>query len=473
MSWNSLTAWVLIILDCPPCWCGFPMKKYFLRILLIAIPLVVLGALLVYQIPAVKARFSDIRARIKYAIRPPDEAIFVPGESGSEVSAAPTITPSPSPLPPTPTSTLPPDLPTQTPEPTLTPTITPTPLPESVILDGVIYVDQHNRWNYCGPANLTMALKFWSWPGTRDDVARVVKPGIQDPALDFIQQGRWDKNVMPYEMANFVIDHTELNVVTRHGGDLEVVKRLIAGGFPVLIEKGYYEADYTGKIAWLGHYLFTTGYDDLENSFIVQDAYLKPGKNLRVDYQAYLEGWRSFNFLFMVIYPPDREAEVFNLLGPYGDSSWGDQTALETAEIETQTLSGNDAFFAWFNKGTSHVRLQQYVDASFAYDQAFSIYAQLGSDDSQRPYRIMWYQTGPYWAYYYSGRYQDVINLANTTLIETIAEPTLEESIYWRGQAYSALGDTNLAIADFRETIRLNPNFRPGWAALERLGVGP
>ena len=465
------------ILDCTSGWRRFLMKKNIVKILLILIPLVVLTGFLIYQIPAVNARLSPrvaiIRSRIKYAIHPPDEVVFVPGGSGSEELAGPTMTPSPSPLPPTITSTLPPDLPTNTPEPTLTPTITPTPLPESVILDGVVYVDQHNRWNYCGPANLTMALNYWGWAGNRDDVARVVKPGIQDPTKDFIQQGFSDKNVMPYEMANFVIDHTEFNVVTRHGGDLEVIKRLISGGFPVLIEKGYYEADYTGKVAWLGHYLFTTGYDDLSGTFIVQDAYLKPGMDLRVDYPSYLEGWRSFNYLFMVIYPPEREAQVFSLLGPYVDSTWSDQKALEIAESEAQNLSGNDGFFAWFNKGTSHVRLQQYVDAAFAYDQAFAIYAQLGDDDSQRPYRIMWYQTGPYWAYYYSGRYQDVINLANTTLIETIAEPTLEESIYWRGQAYLALSETNLAIADFRETIRLNPNFKPGWAALEQLGVGP
>jgi tetratricopeptide (TPR) repeat protein len=136
-------------------------------------------------------------------------------------------------------------------------------------------------------------------------------------------------------------------------------------------------------------------------------------------------------------------------------------------------MQGNNEFFAWFNKGTSHVKLLQYVDAAFAYDQAFSIYAGLGDDDTQRPYRIMWYQTGPYWAYFYSGRYQDAINLANTTLNETISEPTLEESIYWRGQAYLALGQTENAVADFRETVRLNPHFTPGWAALEQLGVGP
>ncbi len=134
---------------------------------------------------------------------------------------------------------------------------------------------------------------------------------------------------------------------------------------------------------------------------------------------------------------------------------------------------GNDQFFAWFNKGTSHVGLTQYPEAAAAYDQAFQIYSTLGSDDTQRPYRMMWYQTGPYWAYFYTGRYQDTINLADTTLYDTIAEPTLEESIYWRGMAYWALGQTDDAITDFRETVRLNPNFGPGLDMLAQLGANP
>ena len=192
---------------------------------------------------------------------------------------------------------------------------------------------------------------------------------------------------------------------------------------------------------------------------------LTPGFNLRVNYDIYLDGWRSFNYLFMVVFPPEREAEVFEVLGPWADPEWGYKHAYETAREETQTMTGNDLYFAWFNLGTSHVQLREYIDAAFAYDQAFNIYAQLGDDDTERPYRLMWYQTGPYWAYFYAGRFQDVINLANYTLTETISDPTLEESIYWRGKAYLALGQQENAIADFRETIRLKSKL---WAGLVR-----
>jgi len=450
------------------------MRKPVLT-LAVAFPLFILLSVLVYYLPPVHSRLSwrvdNLRTQIRYLINPPDEAIFLPQEQTPEVSLA--FTPTPTPALPSSTPTVATAGPSATTQPTTTPTLTPTPLPEYISLDGVVYVDQHGRWNYCGPANLTMALNFWGWEGNRDDVAAVVKPGIPDPNLDFIQRGKLDKNVMPYEMIDFVVEHTDLNVVVRSGGTLELVKRLVAGGFPVVIEKGYYEADYTGKVAWLGHYLFVTGYDESQGVFIVQDAYLKPGKNMESDYETFLEGWRSFNYLFMVIYPPDQESEVFDLLGPWLDPAWANQHALEIAERETQSLTGLDALFAWFNQGTSLVNLQRYNEAAAAYDQAFARYAQLEDDDTQRPYRIMWYQTGPYWAYFYSGRYQDTINLANVTLYETISEPTLEESLYWRGQAYLALGQTEDALADFRQSVWLNPNFEPGLQMLTQLGVNP
>jgi Peptidase_C39 like family/Tetratricopeptide repeat len=453
------------------------MRKRILGLSLAFLALCILASF-AYKLPPVNQRISvqvdELRARIKYALAPPDEAVFIP-QSQSEAAATlppPVFTRLPGSQTPAPTEIETgdePPAPTPTPLPSQAPAATPVPLPAVVDLDGVVYIDQHNRWNYCGPANLAMALNFWGWPGTRDDIARVVKPGVQDPDLDFIQQGRWDKNVMPYELTDFVNEQTEFSALMRYGGDLELLKRLIAAGFPVLVEKGYYEADYTGKVAWLGHYLFTTGYDETTGEFIVQDAYLEPGANMRVDYQTYLDGWRSFNYLYMVIYPPERETELLEQLGPWADAGWANQHAAEIAGQDTQSLSGIDKFFAWFNLGTSRVQLLQYEDAAQAYDQAFSLYAGLENDDTQRPYRIMWYQTGPYWAYYYTGRYQDVLALADTTLNDTISEPTLEESLYWRALAEEALGDINAAVADLRETIRLNPNFSPGISQLNRI----
>lgn len=448
------------------------MQKKSTRILLSVIAILIL-AVGIYNIPYVNEKLSwrldGLRTQVIYFFRPPDEAVFVP-EQQAQIDAMVTATllamrtPTLTPMPKASATPLP--------GPTATSTVTPTPLPASFNIPGVKYVDQHNRWNYCGPANLSMALNFWGWKGNRDDIAKVIKPGAPDPKLDFIQRSKTDKNVMPYEMMDFVNSNTGFRGLQRFGGDMDLLKRLIASGFPVLIEKGYYEKDYTGKIGWLGHYLFVTGYDDKQGGFIVQDAYLVPGKNLLSKYVDFQEGWRGFNYLFMVVYPLNRETEVINLLGNWSDEKWANQHALDIANEEVKTMTGNDAYFAWFNKGTSHVQRQEYVDAAEAFDQAFKVYATLGKDLKQRPYRMMWYQTWPYWAYYYTGRYQDVIDLANATF-KTIDKPTLEESLYWRGLAEFALGDSTSAIQDFRSSVYYNPNFGPGISQLKTMGVSP
>jgi hypothetical protein len=442
------------------------MKKSNKTILGLAILLILTFA--VYWLPPVHSRLSwridALSARIKFSFNPPDQAVFLPTPNvqvGSQVTETLTtnITPILSDFTSTPQGLTP------------TPTLIFTPLPSTVSLPNVVYVTQKGRWNYCGPANLTMALKYWGWTGTRDDVAAVVKPGIQDMSLDFIQRGLSDKNVMPYELTDFVQDYTDYNVVLRYGGDVDLLKRLVAAGFPVVAEKGYYERDYTGKIGWMGHYQFVTGYEDGIQALIVQDTY-NDGPNFRIVFDEFANGWRSFDYIFFIVYPPDRENEVLQLLGAWADPNWSYQHALDLANQDIQIQSGMDLFFAWFNKGTSLVKLGQYSEAGLAYDQAFNLYANLGTDNQQRPYRMMWYQTGPYMAYYYSGRYGDVINLANVTL-KTVSPPTLEESFYWRGLAEVALGQTSAGIDDLRESVRLNPGFTAGLQMLKDLGVQP
>ena len=86
---------------------------------------------------------------------------------------------------------------------------------------------------------------------------------------------------------------------------------------------------------------------------------------------------------------------------------------------------------------------------------------------------MMWYQTGPYFAYYYSMRYQDVIELADITLTQTISKPTLEESLLWRGRAYYMIGDTQKAIEDYRAALNIHANWGPAVGALQDLGVVP
>ncbi len=96
------------------------------------------------------------------------------------------------------------------------------------------------------------------------------------------------------------------------------------------------------------------------------------------------------------------------------DENTANRAAYDRASSEISQMTDINQYFAWFNRGTSMVKLQDYAGAGQAFDQAFAIYQTLPEDT--RPFRMVWYQTGPYQAYYYTNRYQDVVNLADFTL---------------------------------------------------------
>ena len=423
-----------------------------------------------YYVPPIHNRLAwrleSLRTQIRYMINPPDEVVFQPeGQTQLDIAVTAMLQTLQASLTPQASAS---SAATSTPQPgpTVKPTITSTPLPATVRLEGVTYEHQHGRLNYCGPANFSMALTYWGWDGDRDVIGRAVKPTDKD------------KNVMPYELQDYILDNVPgMSSVVRFGGDIELLKRLVVAGFPVVVEKGIYELDVNGKYGWMGHYAFVTGYDDTQDLVIYQDTYQpagsEPGENRKIKTSTFVEGWRAFNYVFVVVYPADKENEVLTLLGPLANDEAASRQALRLAQSEAQTLSDIDQYFAWFNVGTSHVALFQYADAAIAYDYAFNLYANLDVEDSVRPYRMMWYQTGPYKAYYYTNRFADVINLATTTLNETISEPVLEESLYWRGEAYYMAGKTDLAVKDYQAALKIHPKWIPATQALQDLGFQP
>jgi len=93
-----------------------------------------------------------------------------------------------------------------------------------------------------------MALEYWGWKGdpprTWSRVTRLPQsssPAKNNPNLNFVDRSQSDVNVMPYEMVDFVNQNTTYKALFRYGGDADLLKRLIAAGFPVITEKGIYE----------------------------------------------------------------------------------------------------------------------------------------------------------------------------------------------------------------------------------------
>lgn len=443
------------------------MRKRILIIFPSIVLLVCLAGALLAFLPPVQERLSwrleNLRARIQRMINPPEQVVFVP-EGQDDMQAVQTIAQNtlaaliPSATPSPAAATQAGENPVSTPAPsatatqTFTPTPTLTPIPGTVILDGIRH--EYQQFNNCGPSNLSMALSYYGWQGDQRDTRSFLRPSLD---VD-------DKNVMPSEMVAYVEQFTQgLGALTRVAGDLDTLKRLIAAGFPVIIEAGHHPAD----DYWMGHFLVVNGYDDERQRFITQDSLILP--DLPLPYEEIGEHWwRDFNYVYIVIYPLEREADVLAILGAHSDPTYNFQFAAQRAQEETQNLTGRDLYFAWFNLGASLVELEDYQGAAAAFDQAFAVYQRI--PENERPYRMMWYRVDPYPAYYYSGRYDDVIELANTTFT-WVSQPVLEESYFWRGMAYEATGVMNQAISDYQKAAALNPYYAPPHDALQRLGA--
>ena len=402
-----------------------------------------------YNLPPIQARLAwrvdNIRVQIRRFINPPEQVVFVPQEQVDAIVQS-TMTALAAP-----TATVPP-LWTETPAPSAVPSPTLGPIPASVSLSGIRH--EYQQFNNCAPASLSMVLSFWGWSGDQFQTRASLRPSFE---LD-------DKNVNPVELVSYVEQQTEFDALWRVGGSLEALKRLLAAGFPVLIEKGLDPHD----DAWLGHYQILSGYDDAKGQFLVYDSYEGPPQAYGVPYDVIAQFWRHFNFVYVVVFPPERAAEIQAILGIQSDPVLNFQSAADLALTEATRLSGREQFFAWFNRGASLVYLQDYAGAAQAYDTAFTLYAALPQEE--RPWRLLWYQDGAYAAYYHTGRYQDVINLAQSTLVN-VDKPVLEETYYWRGMAKAALGDREGAIEDLRRANSLNPDSTPAGVELQRLGA--
>lgn len=315
---------------------------------------------------------------------------------------------------------------------TATPAFFPTPLPTSYRIRGVQWEPQ--KFNNCGPANLVQAMRFYGWTATQDEVANALKPNQQD------------KNVSPQELADYVNSRTNgyLRAIVRTGGDLTLVRRLVAHEFMVLLETGFYDPDAPQK-GWIGHYLTVIGYNDNFGRLYNMDTY----KNETSErYDVLDELWSHFNRVYIVVYRAARERELMALLGDHWDEDFNRRYTLDRAREAAAAQPNNP--FAWFNLGSSFTALGRYLEAALAFDRAFSLPQAL-------PYRILWYQFAPFEAYYRSGNYQQVIALADS-VIES-AKSYVEEAFYYRGIARAALGLWDEGYADIAAAVRFNPNF--------------
>ena len=413
-------------------------KKVIGISLLVGIAIVIVAPLL-YQIPAVNQRLSwriDIAMTYLRGVVNPVEALPTPKVETRVLSNTATSFPA---EPPTATAN-PTNAVTDAPILRATPTASATPLPEKVELEAKGWEQQD--WNNCGPAALSGYLHFYGWEGDQFEISNLIKPVRQD------------RNVNMEEMAHFSRNYAGwLNTQYRVGGDSELLKEFVAAGIPVLIEASFFfdGAYWPNDDLWAAHYLLITGYDEALGTFTVQDTYRGP--NRRLAYATVDEYWQPFNRLYMLIYLPHKEETVKAILGQAWDESVNREFAIEAAQAEIDAHP-EDAY-AWFNLGTNLLWFERYDEAALAYDNARTY---------GLPQRMLRYQFGPFFAYFHSGRNDDLLTLTGYALQRT---PNSEEALLWHGWGLYRSGDINGAVADFNAALEANRFYLDAQYALD------
>ena len=407
------------------------------KIFLISLAGITLLGIFLYQIPSIRSRilwrYEVWTTRLKNTFDP----VVIPTPIPSTPFA--TFTPRP------PTPTLPATQPA-------TPTLIP--LPPQVMLTSPTYEMQDI--NNCGPAVLSMTLRMYGWEGTQVDVANIIKPIKQD------------RNVNPEELRYYILNEAGwLKAEVRVAGTLDLLKRLLAAGYPVIVEVAskidQQDANGPNDDLWDAHYLLVNGYDEAEKIFIVQDPQHGPEKDAdkKVPYDTLVSDWKPFNYLYMVIYFPQDEAEIQSILGVDWDPDLNRQTAMDIAN--TDIASNPEDAFAWFNLGASLTYFERYQEAVQAFDQSFTI---------GLPQRMTRYQFWPFSAYFNADRIDYLLEITEKTY-KPINGQYAEEALLWHGWGLYRKGDLEGAIADWRKALAVHPGYDDAIYALQFVGAQP
>ena len=307
-------------------------------------------------------------------------------------------------------------------------------LPASWHLTGIQHIYQ--GWNNCGPATLTMGLTYF---GFKND---------QYPAAQWLKPNSEDKNVSPWQIVEYVNNQIggTVKALVRQGGTLDRLKQLISQQFRRHHRRRLRSARQKSRLD--GALSAALRLRRRRAAVHVAGQLRRPERHAFPTRRKASTGSISITSTSCSTTAAAR-AELMALLGDDADARQNSYNALVQATNDARA-NGSDPF-AWFNIGTNYVALGDYDRAAAAYDQARNL---------GLPWRMMWYQFGPFEAYYHMERYQDMIDLAQANLNDGGGQ-YVEETFYYGGLAREGLGENDRALCNFNGALSFNPNFTP------------
>lgn len=306
-------------------------------------------------------------------------------------------------------------------------------LPERVVIE---MGHSYQRINNCAPTTTSMILGVYGIQRTQFDVAAIQKPVSNDV------------NVTAEEVAASFRD-LGLNAYVGYSGDVVLLQRLLAAGFPVMTEEWM---SYDGGV---GHFRAVRGYDRAQEQILHNDSYYGP--NIWRSYAQVERDWAAFHGKYIVPYRDDQAELLQRIIGPEWDEATKYAT-LRRVMREKINANPNDGYALW-GLGIALYH-QGYTDDAIAmFEQALAT--------GTLPWRYQWYHYDYITALNQVGRYEDALAVTQSLLGQMARS---EDVRYQRAVALYAMGRTDDAIAQLRQALAENPRYAPAQAMLSQLG---
>ena len=324
----------------------------------------------------------------------------------------------------------------------ISPTTAPVPTLPPIPSQKILLTDYHifQTFNNCGPAALSMALRFYGINVSQAELGNALRPyqvagGDND-----------DKSVTLEELAE---KSKEYGFIPYHRpmGNPEIVKQFIANDMPVITRT------LTKPNEDIGHYRVVKGYDEATGTFIQDDSL--QNKNLEYSYEEFNEIWKKFNYEYLVLAPKEKQEIAEKILGKNKDAKTAWQSAVGNSENELAN-NPND-IYARFNLSVAYYNVGNYEGSTREFERV----------EGLLPFRTLWYQIEPIQAYYELGNYDRVF--AITDKILNNYNRAFSELYILRGKIYQNQGDIDAARAEYEKAGFYNSSLKEARSLLSAI----
>lgn len=294
-------------------------------------------------------------------------------------------------------------------------------IPEKKVLLTNYHVFQ--TFNNCAAAGLSMALRFYDIKVSQGQLADEIRPNHNNTGIND------NKSTPPPQLAAKAEEYG-LVPYYRANGDIELIKKFIANGIPVMVRTllNTYE-DYA-------HYRVIKGYDEAVSVLIQDDSY--QGKNIRYSYVEFNKIWKPFNYEYLVFARPEQMEVVESILSDEVNEMIAWQNAVLRAKRELQ-----------FNPNDVKARFNLAISLFYVDDKEESI-KEYEKIESQLPMRALWYRLEPVQAYFDVENYDKVFSLSEKIFFNNKG---YAELYLLRGKIYLERGDKEAAKREFEKAV--------------------